>query len=654
MEILPADISLLKLENKEKILARWAENTTGYGYLLLNCNPALLPGGELQIIVTGEGILFLKVFPVADKENFLKALAFSMDYLWKNTANALKTRLLANKAICDGETLKFSTNYVFAFPELSEKVIEDGLSEEQRNFVEKNCLFKETYNAFHDDFLGVAQRYLNFPMLPVSEDRFQITDNNINSILQRLTPEYEIIRVAEVTNETMTDGASEELLVVDQNDKAVRAFRLDQDQINIVNKIHKGEQLVLACAGSGKSVLLIAKCFKAAEMNPKKQFLLCCYSSKLYRLYEWYIDRAGLKGKNVSCFTFHGLCRELITKAGYTLPSCPTAAEFHEQCVADAIALLNANKIRQRYYGIFIDEVQIFNKEWYKFAFNLLENSKTEEHIFVICGDKTQNITKDVKNGDAPWQAGDPYPKYRGKKSMRIEKNYRNSIEINEFINCYSIAAKKYLNKVQPGVILDPDLFLRGQSVYHGNPVQIKRLERRSNRAEAESVVESIRAIHDDDKIPYDEIAVTMYYGTFAKKMPGWENSHYNLEKDLQDLLNKADIPYTLFYEKGSGSPEADGVRLIKFQSVLGLDFRAVIVCGLMPLGAYEGSKVEGSVAKETDPEKKEALILDTTSSINSLYVACTRAKEDLYVILPETGSESVYVKLIEEAYQNL
>ena len=47
--------------------------------------------------------------------------------------------------------------------------------------------------------------------------------------------------------------------LLEETDRAVQSYRLDDRQINFVNKISKGNQLILACAGSGKSVLLISR-----------------------------------------------------------------------------------------------------------------------------------------------------------------------------------------------------------------------------------------------------------------------------------------------------------------------------------------------------------------------------------------------------------
>ena len=484
----------------------------------------------------------------------------------------------------------------------------------------------------------------------MSTESFEINNENINSILQRIAPEYVTIRVSSIADQETKAGADNELLVVTENDAAVKAFRLDAEQINIVNKIRKGDQLILACAGSGKSVLLIAKCFKAATMNPDKQFLITCYNNNLYSLYTWFIDRAGLRAKNVTCLTFHTLCKTLLLRNGYH-----AAHGDFDGWVNSAIHRLNAGQIKERYYGIFIDEVQQFEPEWYKFCFNLLENKTNDDHLFVICGDKTQKLANLQRHGRAPWNAGEGYPSYRGgNKNIRIERNYRNCIEINEYINRYVSNAKQYLLNINQNMELDPDEFLRGKSVFHGEGVKIKHLLDRSNQGEARMVAESIRQIHDEYGIPYDEIAVIMFNKSYRKRFVGWNSKSYNLETPLMDLLKQEDIPFCTMYgtDESWGARYGDdgGVRFISFQSTLGLDFRAAIVCGLIPLGEYNGTRNPNWEQIKDDEEKFQEMLKHAEDDIRFLYVACTRAKEILHIILPETRETSVYVRMLEDA----
>lgn len=652
MEILPSEYQHIDLSRNEKIFVRNIMSNDQYGYLLLDTNPAMLPNESMHTLVCSDGVLFLRFFEgFEDATQYGIIMPMMMSGLYSQTSNVITSKLLSNKALVDKKgKLKFSINILYVFPALKREEVADAGDESLREFTKNRCLFKGDLQMVRTGLHDLETSFLAQPVIEVSKESFEIHNENVNSILQRIAPEYVTIRVSSIADQETKAGADNELLVVTENDAAVKAFRLDAEQINIVNKIRKGDQLILACAGSGKSVLLIAKCFKAATMNPDKQFLITCYNNNLYSLYTWFIDRAGLRAKNVTCLTFHTLCKTLLLRNGYH-----AAHGDFDGWVNSAIHRLNAGQIRKRYYGIFIDEVQQFEPEWYKFCFNLLENKTTDDHLFVICGDKTQKLANLQRHGRAPWNAGEGYPSYRGgNKNIRIERNYRNCIEINEYINRYVSNAKQYLLNINQSMELDPDEFLRGKSVFHGEGVKIKHLLDRSNQGEAGMVADSIRQIHDEYGIPYDEIAVIMFNKSYRKRFVGWNSKSYNLETPLMALLKQEDIPFCTMYgtDESWGARYGDdgGVRFISFQSTLGLDFRAAIVCGLIPLGEYNGTRNPNWEQIKDDEEKFQEMLKHAEDDIRFLYVACTRAKEILHIILPETRETSVYVRMLEDA----
>lgn len=447
MEILPSEYQQIELSRSEKIFVRNVMGSERYGYLLIKTNPAMLKNESMHTLVCSDGVLHFKFFDgINDPANFNFAIPLLIDTLYAQTVGVISAKLLSNKALVseDGKLL-FPVNLIYVFPELQRKDVAGTENAKLSTFIKDACLFKEDLPRFRTELDRAVAELLAHSVVATSAQKMEINEENVNSVLQRIAPEYVTIRVSTVTDEEKKAGVDNELLVVTEDDAAVKAFRLDTEQINIVNKIVKGEQLILACAGSGKSVLLIAKCFKAATMNPDKQFLITCYNSNLYSLYTWFIDRAGLRAKNVTCMTFHALCRNLLNRNGFH-----TQNKDFDGWVSNAIARLNAGQIKERFYGIFIDEVQQFNLEWYKFCYNLLENKNSDDHLFVICGDKTQKLANLQRHGRAPWNAGEGYPNYRGgNKNIRIERNYRNCIEINEYINHYVSNAKEYLFSVQ-------------------------------------------------------------------------------------------------------------------------------------------------------------------------------------------------------------
>ena len=652
MEIMPSEYQRIALSRSEKIFVRNVMSTEQNGYLLLGTNPAMLSNENMHILVCSDGVLFLKFFEgFKDATQFGLIMSMLIDGLYGKATSVIKNRLLSNKSLVDnGGKLLFPTNLLYIFPALKRDDISTSDDSMLQSFIREHCWFMEDLQNVRSGLSELETNYLRFSFVETSTEPFKICNENVNAILQRIAPEYVTIRVSTIADNKTKVGVDNELLVVTENDAAVKAFRLDAEQINIVNKISKGDQLILACAGSGKSVLLIAKCFKAARMNPDKQFLITCYNNNLCSLYTWFIDQAGLREKNVMCLTFHTLCKTLLRRNGFL-----TAYGDFDVWVQNAIQKLNEGQIQERFYGIFIDEVQQFEPEWYKFCFNLLENKATDDHLFIICGDKTQKLANLQRHGRAPWNAGEGYPSYRGgNKNIRIERNYRNCIEINEYINRYVSNAKQYLFSIDPNMELDPDEFLRGKSVFHGKGVTIKHLLDRSNQGEARMIAESIRKIHDEDGIPYDEIAVIMFNKTYLKKLAGWNSKLYNLEHSLMALLTEEDIPYCTMYgtDENWGARYGDdgGVRIITFQSTLGLDFRAAIVGGLVPFGEYNGTRNPNWKTIKTNEENYQELLKHAEDDIRFLYVACTRAKEVLHVVLPETRETSVYVKMLEDA----
>lgn len=654
MEILPSEYQNIELSRYEKMFVRHAISNDGYGFLLLNINPTMIENERMNVLLTSRGVIFFKFFEdFSDASLFGVTMQPYVQFVYPTAEKIISEKLLGNKSLSESaDVLKFPINIVHVFPNLGRADISAVNLKAISDFVQKQCMFSEEFFELRQNFDVVMNRLLDDAIISVSDTPMTISDLNVNSIMQRIAPEYVTVRVACVDNSESIPGVDSELLVIDEKDVVVKAFRLDKEQINIVNRISKDDpnQLILACAGSGKSVLLISKCFKAAQMNPNKKFLITCKNENLHSLYTWFIDRAGLREKNVECMTFHTLCKKLLERNGFLAKY----GDF-DGWVTSVIDKLNQGRIQDRYYGIFIDEVQAFESEWYKFCFNLLENKNSKDHIFVICGDKTQRLDNLKKHGQAPWQVGEGYPSYRGgNKNIRIEKNYRNCIEINEYINRYASRAKQYLYEVQENYEIDPDMFLRGQAVFHGEGVKYIQLPQKKASCEIDTIIQVINKIHDENEIPYDEIAVIMYQGQYRKRIPGWSDKQYYLQQRLERRLWIEDIPCCRLYSTDSGWQdhfgETGGVRLIKFQSTLGLDFRAAIICGLIPLGEYDGIKNPNWDHLKNDEESFSNAIAATQSCIQNLYVACTRAKEILYIIAPESESESVFMKMLKDS----
>ncbi|SKC04057.1 hypothetical protein SAMN06296386_11510 [Lachnospiraceae bacterium] len=651
MKILPQKYDELSIEKYDKQLMALLKSIyrDDDAIFLLCCNPTKTMDGVVHILIEPKGVIMINVKPaVVDSAALITAL-FSRMVANKDEMEILTDRFSHQRNLVKNGKIVFPFSIVNFFPEADKPDFSSTPGMEMlENFVEESCLFNDFWKRVR------KSRQLLSDICFGTDAKNVIGNDLVPDIINRVAPEYTIPQIKAAVDEKKMDKRKIQYISDSKlgvAERAAVAYMLDETQIDYINKIKKGDQLIVACAGSGKSVILISKCFKVAGLNPDKRFLITGYNRNLVSYFRWLIDSAGFSTNNVECLTYDRLCVKLLQENGLKVPNA-LGGDYTK--VRDAfIQNVNIGRIKSRYYGVFIDEVQMFEPEWYKSCYQLVENKKTDEHFFVICGDKSQSVKKSIKSGRAPWQGhGDDYPNFRG-KSFPIEINYRNSIQINSFIRRFTDHALKFAERLNIPVNQDADIFLRGKSIREGLDLQFIEVNQAYNDSDAEAitVLNQIIDIHDNYHIPYDSIAVICYNRGY-RYVKNREEKHYAPIDKLKDYLNTANIPYSLLNSSGSeysvSYSDIDGVPIVTMESSLGLDFRAVIICGLLPLGLHDHTKDLNMLKTYYD---KEEIVNAFNKNINILYMSCARAKDILRIVSAETSEQSVYVNLLKEAF---
>lgn len=650
MQVYPEKSDKLELISAERSFIRTIERAysdSDMGYFVLHINPRKKDVGKgtpelFDMLLCSDGILLFRFF---DTQNEMVAnatiKAMSNPLVFGTLMKDIREKLEESKYLLDGRgKLKYDINIVLVFPNVEQGKAAEGLLAPEIKFCEDNCLFLDGISALRKQGKDYFSKYF----APIDE----LIEDDVNFIFQRLCPEITIPRkyiLDEVASVSVHDDDLTDM------DRAVQSYRLDNWQIDIVNRVTRGNQLILACAGSGKSVLLISKCFKLASLNPSEDFLITCYNRNLNNYYQWAIAQAGFIDQNVRCTTFYGLCKQLLESNNIGLPTMYQGqeAEYYDRLFTRVNDALANGQIKERFFGIFIDEVQIFKPEWYRFCFNLLKSKDDGSHYFVIAGDKSQDIKNNIKQGKAPWQGGgSQYPEYRG-KTLPIETNYRNSKPINDAIDRYVSYAKKIGTQLGVDLSSDPELFLRGTAYRPGNEPALVELRDFSNEGEAKAICDSIKSLLKKGYSEVD-IAVIVYNKNAPYTTKGWKTSYYNLLPDIRKIFYEEgwENPAVLIAGESSGSTYGSrrGVTIATIEGSLGLDFRAVILAGLRPLGTYEKVRTVNDLEGLPDDkllERREGF----KKNINFLYTGCTRAKDELTVILSAPKGESIYMDLL-------
>ena len=653
MQLYPEKYDKLSLSSEEKSFLRTLDRAFSdddMSYYVLHINPRRkdLGKGEpelFNLLLWSRGILLLRFIETSDAnvasitaKNALSPMVYNM--LVSDIFEKLEeSRYLTTQS---GE-VKYGVGVCFVFSKIGSLSELTGLTESEKSFVSNIALFKDDISEIRKEGSKVLER-----IVPLKET---LSEDKVNNVFQRLCPEITIPRKYLITDKDRIHIQDQK---INNADRAVLSYRLDTRQIDIINRIDRGHQLILACAGSGKSVLLISKCFKVASLNPSQNFLLTCYNRNLNNYYQWAIAQAGFTNKNVRCSTFFALCKQLLESNGIQLPAMYGGQEndYYDRLFEFANNALVNGKIKERFAGIFIDEVQIFKPEWYRFCFNLLKSKNPEDYFFIIAGDKSQDIKNNIKRGKAPWQGGgESFPEYRG-KTLPIETNYRNSKPINDAIDRYVIRAKSLASKLGVDLTSDPELFLRGTAYRSGNVPQLIELQDYSNDGESKAICDAVKSLIVDKGLSEVDIAIVLYNKQY-KGVKNWRTHYYSLLAGIRAYFVKEnwESPAVLISGESEGATYGSrrGVTVTTIEGSLGLDFRAVVLAGLLPLGVYEHVRTlkdfEG-ITGEQLVEKQEAF----KKNVNLLYTGCTRAKDELTIVLSAPRGDSLYMDLLRDS----
>ena len=322
---------------------------------------------------------------------------------------------------------------------------------------------------------------------------------------------------------------------------------------------------------------------------------------------------------------FHKLVYKIYSECLHMhVESLPTDEDI-EKC----IELIKAGKVNLKFKAIFIDEVQNFNPLYLELCYLLLE--KDDDHLFLMAGDLNQSIRAKSRRGDVPWkQMRDINLDFTGRVRY-IEKNYRNSKEVSEYI----FRMLTYMNKQfeQLGMInkfeYEYNSFTLGEK-----PALALQIRTGISRMDIKKqIVEAIKEITKNYRVSYSDIAILFPY-----RQQGYLN--YYCLRWIRQGLDEEGIPYSLIisdYGKSDKKKysETTGVVLSTIESSLGLDFKAVILAGLYP---YNFVNQEGKLGKEIrswaeiagmKEDEQEAI----QSQMRSIYTACSRARDVLYVL---------------------
>jgi hypothetical protein len=208
---------------------------------------------------------------------------------------------------------------------------------------------------------------------------------------------------------------------------------LDHEQERLARELGRGHRLIFGVAGSGKTILLIARARILARRHPDWKILILCYNRLLKSMLFSMLNPLDYEA-DITISTFHGWARSYLLNSSSFFKNLYLNGEksakkedkmndFFRDFVPSLLLQLiksQGEDIRQ-YDAILIDEAQDFDKSWF---LPLVEVLNPETNSLLITCDGLQGIyaRKRFYWSDVGIQA-------KG-RVKRFEKSYRTPIEI--------------------------------------------------------------------------------------------------------------------------------------------------------------------------------------------------------------------------------
>lgn len=401
----------------------------------------------------------------------------------------------------------------------------------------------------------------------------KLNESQINAIRSIIHPEIILPTSNPVSKEEVDDSNLSSKIIQPEEPKKQTILKapnnlelkdlkvLDLRQENNARKIGEGHRIIYGVAGSGKTVLLIAKARIISAQNPDAQILLLCYNLTLAS----YLGEAVRSCPNVTVKHFDGWA-----KANHCVRK---KEESNEELGERFFAMLeNGRADSRRYNAVLIDEAQDFAVSWFKCVLEAMQDPNDGD--LVIVGDGSQGLYK----GSTKLKWKEIGINAQGRTisaKFDLDKNYRNSREIVELASVFATPPGKDEQGEDSilSLFVDPEKCQRRTGI---KPVLVKSSNRREESTKVLAIAKNLLDGNWFGKTiePLKPENIAIFYPLA-----------FNNEKAiLQDLIKGlSDLAPVVWLNDTSDRfartrVNEPGIKIQTIHSAKGLQYRAVIL----------------------------------------------------------------------------
>ena len=491
-----------------------------------------------------------------------------------------------------------SYNYVFIMPyvEIDDKY---GFDE----FVKNNIIDKNKLEEINKD-KTVINDYL----------RRSNSEIELNLLLLEICPEYYLINSHAHINDKF-----KKISFYDEEYKYT-ATMLEQEQIENVVSINYGNTIFKGGSGSGKTSIMLSRAIKLARVYPHHKFLIFTHSKQLRNQLIEQINILYKDNNNLEVHTFSSFIFKLAKKYNLVVSYSMIKNDYDKAFDNLIKQAKNIIKVKSMFKGIFIDEVENFSKSELDFIREFLYKSKYIFNVFYCEGSNIYsnlNIFKSNLSG------------IEFDYEVKLNKNYRQSKSLVNFINKFIDNSNEYINELRPN--LNKDIFTKTKPILKDyKDVDIVKVSDLDEQLSA--ILWEIEYLVSKKGLNYSDIAIVYPYN--KKKLKSGKTIYFQYL--IRKSLEEREIPYIYSEDTLTNLSPKSGVTISNIFSIKNLEYKAVILCELEML--YN---------QTINDEEQDYQINDFVGDLNKIYLSISRPTEYLSIITTLNENGSNLIKLL-------
>lgn len=387
---------------------------------------------------------------------------------------------------------------------------------------------------------------------------------------------------------------------------------LDMRQERHARGIGSGHRIVYGVAGSGKTVLLIARAKILSQQSPAAAILVLCFNVSLAA----YLKSVLSECRNVIVSHFDGWAKEngIVRRRGNgTNPS-----ESDESLgLRLKRQLQNGHRDSRRFDAVLLDEAQDFDPTWFECILEAMKDPNDGD--LLVVGDRQQGIY-----GAKITSWSSVGIKAMGRtihSAFDLDKNYRNSREILELAAAFAQDQEEQGDDQFGIVPVDPAKSLRATGVM---PMLVQADSRRHECERVVSIVSALLHVNGCKDSRFPDPVLPSQIGILYPFLPQNDAPVMNdFVKQLQSLA-----PAVRLHGQDRSRVAEPGIKVQTIHSSKGLQYKAVILLW-------------------ADRLPRSFADVDPTEDPKLMYVALTRPEDYLFITYSEP---SIFVERIRQS----